>query len=207
MNESFEELHLGSIDDYARKMNEVIISKQDGEKEIVSEIDIVKACTYLDNMALRSRGDMLLYCASLNLCNTYVKQPDSKIGYLFKNELGFLLAIAINTDIEGVFFDIQEDKGSLLVVQIANIQFSFHNVSRYKLGKITRKPSLLKSIEWDGVRKQKCANTVFYLAEANPFEITGKTFRGKSLADKVERTVETYLDGKRSFSDIVKFSR
>ena len=195
------------FDEYTARMNEILISKQEDEKELVSDTDIVKACAYIDNMKLESRGDMLLYCASLNLCNTYIKQPDSKIGYSFKKELGYLLAIAINSEIDGVSFDIQEDKGLLLVVQIASIQFSFHNVSKYLLEKISRNRFLLKHIEWDGVRKQRCAISTFMLAENNQFEVTGRTYRGKSLAAKVERTLETFNDGRRSFADIVKFTR
>lgn len=96
---------------------------------------------------------------------------------------------------------------SLLVVQIESIQFSFHGIKAARLRKLLmEKPELCKHLEWDGIRKQKCANTVFSLAETSPDQ-TKLTYRGKPLTERVQRDINNFTSGKSRFEDIVKFTR
>ena len=189
-------------------MNAKIQILQEQEKEQITEITVIKACSYINNIALSQKGDFLLFVSALNLCNTYVKQKNSKIGYSFKNDLEYLLCVVVNETTTGVFFDLQQDRGmSLLVVQIDSIQFSFHGIKAGRLRKLLmEKPELCKSLEWDGIRKQQCANTVFELAELSPCQ-TGLTFRGKSLSERVQRDIQNYNSGKSKCEEIVKFRR
>ena len=96
---------------------------------------------------------------------------------------------------------------SLLVVQIESIQFSFHGIKAARLRKLLlEKPELCKYLEWDGIRKQKCANTVFDLAEICPCQ-TGLTYRGKPISERVQRDIHNFTSGKSRFEDIVRFAK
>lgn len=116
---------------------------------------ILKICLISD------AGDVLLFCSCLNLLNTYVKQPDRRIGYTFKKELNYLTDLLLNVDVKDVLLDLQKDgKNSLLVVDVVGIQFSFHNVS-VNTDMIQVNKSKGIKLEWDGVRKQVCAKFIF----------------------------------------------
>lgn len=81
------------------------------------------------------------------------------------------------------------DKGNNLVVtQLGKIQFSFHNV---KLSK-NRMVAQQKHLEWDGIRKQQCASTIFHLAIQSNICVTNITWRNKNLKAKVERSFDNY---------------
>lgn len=198
-----------SFSDYAIAVNSAAAGFQDLDKEYVPEIDVVKACTYIEQMAIRQRGDALIYCAALNMLNTYVKQRGSLIGYMFKRDLDYLLSIVINADIEGMLFDLQVEKGAtLLVVQVDCVQFSFHNIAHpEKIRRLSLKSDKFAHLDWDGIRKQKCAVSLFQWAIQNPFEVSNRTYRGKVLTDRVERAANNYLDGRSNFSELVKYAR
>ena len=120
-----------------------------------------------------------------------------------------MLSIVINADIDGVLFDLQNEKGAtLLVVQVACVQFSFHNISHpEKIKRLSEKSNKFEHLEWDGIRKQKCAASLFEWATQNPFEVTNRTYRGKSLIDRVDRAMTNYLNGRSSFADLVKYAK
>jgi len=200
---------VNTFHDYAEDLNKVAISMQEGEKEVVSDLTVIKACTYIEQMSIKQMGDALIYCAALNLCNTYVKQPNSNIGYKFKKDLDYLLSIVVNADLPGVMFDLQRSNGAtLLVVQVDCVQFSFHNVpSPYKLQRLSRTSDKFVQLEWDGIRKQKCAETLFNFAIQCPYETTNLTFRGKPLITRVNKAMDNYLSGKSQFKDLVKYAK
>ena len=138
-----------------------------------------------------------------NVLNTYVKQPNRKIGYALKKELDYLVGVLLNVDIEDVLVDLQkEGKNSLLVVEVAGIQFSFHNVPVNK-DMIQFSRSKAEKLEWDGVRKQMCANSIFESAKKNKTRCSNSTFRGKNLEEKVNVMFRKYKEGKVDFQTLV----
>lgn len=194
---------MNEIEKVCYTVNQECIKLQGTEKEVVDELDAFAAYAYVKNMYLGGAGDVLLFCSALNLLNTYVKQKNSKVTYKFKNELGYLIGIAVNTTCEGVSFDLQKDGNNpLLVIQIYCIQFSFHNIPITKELTALRQKHLTTSLEWDGVRKQNCAVTLFKLAVNNMICRSNETFRGKDLEKKVQKLIENYSLGKMGFSDI-----
>lgn len=180
---------------FCSALNEKCIELQNAEKEHVPELTAVEAYSLIKNIKLNDAGDVLLYCAAMNLLNTYVKQKDSTIGYNFKNELHYLTSILLNVDINDVYIDYQAEAGSVLMIKIYDIQFSFHDVRRrLEIIKLCKSEHYLK-MEWDGVRKQQCAATLYDMAKTNTFRVDNMTYRGKDLWKKVFRQVEQYKLG------------
>ncbi len=143
------------------------IQCQDNNKEVVSVEDAVLAYAIIKGLTYNNVIDFYLGGASLNLLNTYVKQKDSLIDYRFKGHTRELIETLANKDIDNIRMDLQKDKGmKLLVIELYNeIQFSFHNPTISEdLFRVLRKKSAKDGIKWDGVRKQKCAPTIFYQA-------------------------------------------
>lgn len=160
------------------KFNEKFLACQSLQKEIVSDDEALKALTCIEWLDISRIEDCFLFCAALNLCNTYVKQPGRKIDYSFKAKLPRLLKAVADRRIDGILFDFQKDKRtSLLVVQIGKVQFSFHGVRSDEILEILDAHNeLISQLEWDGIRKQMCAVSVFDIAEKNvhaPQSITG----------------------------------
>ncbi len=200
-----ETLQINNFVDYTGYLNKVAMSLQEN-KESIDHIAAATAAAYIRDMAIKQGGDALIYCAALNLLNTYVKQKDSQIDYRFKNKLGYYLSVIEALDIENVAFDVQGEKGSNLVVtQIGLVQFSFHNVNIYETRKKKHTGTQLQKIEWDGVRKQQCANTIFELATQNNIDVSGITFRNKNLITRVEKTVDNYKRGIISIKEILGY--
>ena len=59
-------------------------------KEIVSPTLCDEALSNIKNLMIYSKEDVILFCASLNSLNTYVKQKNSDIGYGFKHSINRL---------------------------------------------------------------------------------------------------------------------
>lgn len=165
--------------------NEKFLVCQSLQKEIVSDDEAVKALTYIEWLDISRIEDCFLFCAALNLCNTYVKQLGRKIDYSFKLKLPRLLKAVADKKIEGILFDYQKDKRtSLLVVQIGKVQFSFHGVRADVLEILDKHNELSSQIEWDGIRKQMCTVSVFDIAEKNVSE--AQSITGESITARYE---------------------
>lgn len=188
--------------EYYNRINETIIELQANDKEWIEDVMAVKAYYIIKNIFIENVHDVFLFCSALNLLNTYVKQ-DKKIGYQFKLELNYLLAVLKNNKIEGISIDYQNNNGNLLVIDILGVQFSFHNPKITNELKRIIGSDYKKDITWDGIRKQQCARTVFELAISCPNR-TNSTFRGKDLDKCVERLIENYQNNKISFAKIVE---
>ena len=61
----------------------------------------------------------------------------------------------------------------------------------------------LKELSWDGIKKQRCAKSIFDSAINNKLRTTNKTFRGKDLTEKVEKTLENYKQNKIDIKDLL----
>lgn len=188
--------------DFCVELNEDCIRRQDLEKEIISDDNAFLAYAYIKNMSISDAGDVLLFCSCLNVLNTYVKQPNRKIGYAFKKELDHLVGLLLNVDIKDVLVDLQkEGKNSLLVVAVAGIQFSFHNVPVNK-DMVRFNKSKGVTLKWDGVRKQMCARSIFESVKENKTRCSNSTFRGKNLEEKINVMYGKYKEGKVDFQTL-----
>lgn len=185
------------FDAFCKDINIKCIELQDAEKEYINEELAFEAYAYISQMKLEKAGDFLLFLSALNLLNTYVKQKDAKINYTFKNEIDYFLEVCIrnNKEILKINKDADE-KGKLLIVQINDLQFSFHSV-KCKYEGIDQ--NLTQDIKWDGIRKQICAVTIYTLCKENQLLRCNKTFRGANLLNKINRFVENYKKGLMNF--------
>lgn len=173
--------------------NETFKQKQ-GKPEFVEEITVAKAYIILYNIQLNNWADVYLFCASINLINTYVKQPNSKVGYAFKSRTHFLANTLAQNTFEGIKIDSKiSPSNSLFIVDIYGIQFSFHNV-RFDEEIWKRLKDYQAQIPWDGIRKQKCANTIFEVSYALK-ERTNLTKYSENLDDFINDIIEKYNEG------------
>ena len=184
-------------------INQKLIELQSAPKEQVSDDDAVKALAYIEHLDISQVEQCLLFCASVNLCNTYVKQSNRKIGYAFKQKIPRLIQSVAEKDISGIHFDLQNDgRMSLLVVQIGKIQFSFHEINRDEIEVLLAGHDCLKtSLEWDGIRKQMCAVSTFRLSEQNVQPLLTTT--GEGMADCIDSIFRDLEAGRISLRDII----
>ena len=182
---------------YTKELNNIAKNNQN-EIEIITEDDVIKAITYLNNIYIEDVGDCLIYLSALNLCNTYVKQTNSKIGYTFKKGIKSLIDTLNYRDISDINISREKNNGTLFLFQIGDIQFSFHDEKTVEI-----KEKYLKELSWDGVKKQKCAKTLFIQAINNEIRTTNKTYRGKNLKEKVKKTLKNYKDKKIDTKDLL----
>ena len=185
--------------EYTKKLNELAISLQE-EKDIINDEDIIKAIFYMNNMYIDDIGDCLIFLASLNLCNAYVKQNKDKISYAFKKGIGYILDVLNYRDIKDIYINYVNNNGMLYLFQLGNIQFSFHDEKA-----IIINDKYLKDLSWDGIRKQNCAKSLFNLVIDNNIRVTNKTFRGDDLNKKLEETLENYKLNKIKFEELTRF--
>lgn len=182
---------------YTKELNNLAKNHQD-ELETILDDDIIRAVTYLNNIYIDNTGDCLIFLSALNLCNTYVKQNNSKIGYSFKKGIKYLIDVLNYRDIQDVYIDCNKNNGTLYLFQIGDIQFSFHDEKKVEINK-----KYLKELSWDGIRKQKCAKSIFYSTINNNLRVTNKTYRGKKLKEKVEKTIQQHNEEKSNIKELI----
>lgn len=150
---------------FTTKLNELCIELNTYDKEVVSEETMQEAKNVVDYLKPESLIDVMIYCSSLNVLNTFVKQKQKKISYYFKNNVkDVLLNSIVDNEIEGVKFYITDDCNmSIVYVMVGNLIFSFHQVRMTN----EEKEAFINSsnyqlIEFDDVRKQKCSVSLYY---------------------------------------------
>ena len=62
--------------DFTNELNEYA-KGYNKENEIIDKEDIIRAIYTINNLFVKSEEDVLLFLASLNLCNAYAKQVDN----------------------------------------------------------------------------------------------------------------------------------
>ena len=179
------------FEEFVKQAQEKFKSLQDEKKEVVKEETAVKAFAILKNISYLTAADFYIGSACVNTLNTYVKQDDSKIGYSFKSELLNLISCLYQHPQPGVLIDKQSDKHmTLLVIQFyGQVQFSFHGVQvSPEWEEIARKENAeFGTIQWDGVRKQRCAETVFQSAmDAIPYS-TNQWILGSGFQTDIDK--------------------
>lgn len=182
---------------FCDRLNNECIRLQDADKEYISDEDAFASYVYVREMKLELEGDFLLFLACINLLNTYVKQSDAKIGYAFKREIDYFIDVCIrmNNNVLRISEENDGSKGNLLMIQINSIQFSFHS-ALYKNDGIV----LDNTIKWDGVRKQKCALTIYNNCRSNKLLRSNITYRGADLDMVVDRYLDNYRRGYMDFN-------
>ena len=182
---------------FCDRLNNECIRLQDGDKEYISDEDAFASYVYVREMKLELEGDFLLFLACINLLNTYVKQNDAKIGYAFKREIDYFIDVCIrkNNNVLRISEENDGSKGNLLMIQINSIQCSFHS-ALYKNDGIV----LDNTIKWDGIRKQKCALTIYNNCRSNKLLRSNITYRGADLDMVVDRYLDNYRLGYMDFN-------
>lgn len=184
---------------YTKRLNEIALSKQkEVEPELLTEEDIIKAITYINNMLIEDTGDCLIFLSALNLCNAYVKQNNSKITYSFKKCIEYFIEVLNYKNIKDLYISKIKNNGTLFIFQIGEIQFSFHDEKPVDINK-----QYIKELSWDGIKKQKCAKTIFNSAINNKVRVTNKTYRNQDLDEKISKTIENYKQEKNNINDLI----
>ena len=57
-------------------------------------------------------------------------------------------------------------------------------------------------MSWDGIKKQKCAKTIFNSAINNKIRVTNKTYRNQNLDEKISKTIENYKQEKNNIKEL-----
>ena len=155
-------------------MSDNLIYQSVKEAELVSDIDVVKAYLILYHAQIDNEYDVYLFLASINLLSTYAKQNKKRISYSFKSRLFFLNELLAYNDFNNIKVSYFYTKASsLYMVQVFDVQFSFHNVIIEK-GAWDLLKKYQAQLSWDGIRKQMCAETCFNTILNNP-NLTKKT--------------------------------
>lgn len=155
------------------KMNQIVLEKiKAGEREYVSHMQADEALNIVKRLRITTQYEVLLFCAAMNLLNTYVKQSDRRFGYFFKSYINHLFIALTRNDIKGitVSFDIEISKknqaNAYVIVQIEDIQFSFHQIKMSDEAlDLKLNSDVVKNLVFDGIRKQMCASSIFKMVK------------------------------------------
>lgn len=152
-----------NLHNITNELNEITkINMKNGTKEVVSKAESEKDMDIVTKYFVHNEEDVLLFCSALNLLNTYVKQKDSDINYQFKGAVARLAKALCHKTIGNIKVDFHPEENNLLIIKIFNMQFSFHGLRRTGLiYALASNDSYSEKLEWDGIRKQTSASTIF----------------------------------------------
>lgn len=149
-------------DDIQNLKQKIVQNNLDGIIENIAVEDVEKADINVRCMALESIEDYFLFFSSLNLLNSYVKKDyaNSK-KYNFKKEVTKGIESLIAWKPDGITYSYNKD---ISVIDVAGLQFSFHNIEISKL--LEQKSKYNTEINWDGIRLQPSAVSIFNFANS-----------------------------------------
>lgn len=183
---------------FCKTLNQECIRLQDYEKEYIPEEIAFEAYAYISQMKLELPGDFILFLSALNLLNTYVKQPGTRINYSFKKQIDYFLEVCLRKNKNILKINKNNDAmGKLLMIKLNDIQFSFHGVNCQYEG---IDQNLDETMQWDGIRKQKCAVSIYQKCKDNQILRANITYRGTNLLKKVNKYVDNYKKGYMNFN-------
>lgn len=166
-------------------------------KEHISDEDAIAAINILNFIKYQKVPDIFLGCAAYNLLSTYVKQSECKFGFQFRRHILNLLkgiedihqlkSIAISYD--------NSEKLGLLIISFWGFQFSFQC---QKFTEQVKRLALNNHFVWDGIRKQKCATSIFNFALCSSW-ITNMTLGGADLRELIKEEQLEYAKGGYTF--------
>lgn len=173
--------------------------KEESEFE-VSDNMAIEALAYLKTLRIKSTEDALLFMASANFVNKYIKIGNKKKLYHFKEDVFFAADILAEGKIPKVTYGFHHDKsvGRVLVVQIGEIQFSFHDDR--KLDKY-QNLSADQNLTWRKVRLQP--HSKFVYEETKKYVWSRYNEKKKS---EVSDAAEKLINSQKTFRKIM-FSR
>lgn len=178
-------------------LNQECINLQSSEKEYIEDELAFESYVYISQMKLDLPGDFILFLSALNLLNTYVKQSGAKIDYSFKYQIDYFLEVCLRKSKNILTINKNNDAmGRLLMIKLNDIQFSFHGVNCQYEG-IDK--NLDETMQWDGIRKQKCAVTIYKRCRYNKILRSNITYRGSDLLQKVNKYINNYRNGTMNF--------
>lgn len=191
---------------YFEQLKSLVLKLKDANipEEEILEKDVVRALSVLNYIAYLSVADIFLGCAAVNLLNAYVKRKDSKVSYSFKCHLGPILnAIA---RLRPLFVTVGYDNSRnwhMLQIDFKGFQFSYKAIKQSDFVKQLSG----KALEWDGVRKQPYARTIFDFALSSEF-LSDETLDHSSLREKISSDCIDHDKGAFVFRDgrIVKIA-
>ena len=182
---------------FTNVLNEYALEHKD-EYEEISEDDFIRAIYYLDNLYIINEWDVLTYLGSLNLCNAYAKKEKDHDIYKFKKDIGTLIDILNDHHIPNIKICMVNDKGNLYIFKIGTLQFSFHDEKIIPIDDYYQ-----EKMEWDGIRKQPCASTIFNNCTYNKHANMQITTTGKPIKILVNKLIEDYHNGILTFEEII----
>ena len=170
-----------------------------GEVETIEDEDFIRALYYLDNLFISSEIDVLIYLSALNLCNSYAKQKKDHDIYKFKKEISTIIDILNDHHIPNIKICMTNNQGNLYIFKVNNITFSFHDEKIVPIDEY-----YYEEMEWDGIRKQPCAKTLFDKASNNALATRCITTIGKPISLLANKLVEDYHNKILTFEEIIE---
>lgn len=184
---------MGFKDELKEFSDEIIALQSLESREVIEDTDVLSALIVLNFIDYRKVPDVFWGCAALNLLSVYIKQEKSKINYQFRRHiLNILKGIEDVNQPKSirVSFDTSENL-SLLIISFWDFQFSFQ--SQHLTDQI-RRLEAKNALCWDGVRKQKCAKTIFEFARYNDW-MSDSTMGKYSLRKLINEELDAFNDG------------
>lgn len=177
-------------------------AKSEEESELELSYNMaMEALAYVKTLRIKSAEDALLFMASANFVNKYIKiDPKFKKLYNFKEDVFYAADILATGKIPKVTYGFHHDKGvgRVLVIQIGEIQFSFHDDR--KLDKY-QNLSADQNLTWRKVRLQP--HSKFVYEETKKYVWSRYNDRKKV---EISEAAEKLIDSQKTFRRIM-FSR
>lgn len=181
---------MGFKDELKGFTQSVIALQRLEEREYITDDEAIAAINILNHAKYNKVPDLFLGCSAYNLLNVYVKQKNNRLSCHFHRFIHEILKGIEDVNQPKTIrlsYDTSEHL-SLLIISFWDFQFSFQSV---RLTEQVRFLTAKHKLHWDGVRKQKCAGTIFRFALESNW-ISDETLGGKSLRELVEHEIEVY---------------
>lgn len=173
-------------------------STNEEEKDFEISLNMaIEALAYVKTLRIKSTEDALLFMASANLTNKYIKIDKENKFYYFKEDVFFAADILATGKIPKVIYGFHRDKGAgrVLVIQIGEIQFSFHDDR--KLDKY-QNLSADQTLTWGEVRLQP--HSKFVYEETKKYVWSRYNDRKKA---EVSEAAEKIIKSRKTFRKIM----
>ena len=186
--------------DEVKTLSQTVLSFQDREeREYITDDEAIAAINILNFAKYNKVPDVFLGCAAYNLLNVYVKQKTSGLSCKFHRFIHEILKGVEDVNQPKTIrlsYD-ASDNLKLLIVSFWDFQFSFQNITFTDQVKtlLSKKP-----IEWDGIRKQKCAGTIFKTVFDSAW-ISNETLGGDNLHEFINREIDVFYEDGYSVKD------
>jgi|GEM_PF-6307652 hypothetical protein len=169
------------------------------KEEDITHAQAKKAFLLLKTMSLNTKDDYFLFLSSINLLNSYTKKDyassEFKKSYKHKQFIEQAVDSAIEDDKKVLTFsDNKHGKNSVLIVNIDDVQFSFHSVKTSARMDYIKRENFYEyqKQDWNEVKLQPQASSLFENS-TKLNELSQETIVGVSvdaLLDQVDKEFE-----------------